>query len=114
MPPAPPFRSFADGGADLTGTDLGALPDVIQWKEDRSCGPSPARRRHGCSRERREHRGDVGEEGADLAEETAQTGPKDIRPNGYGKGDEHDQQCVFGRCGAPFVVVKMFDQAAHL
>jgi hypothetical protein len=63
--------------------------------------------------DRRQCDAGVRESGTDFAEETAQTGPKGTRPNRYSKGDEHDQQGVFGRRGAPFVAMKMFDQAAE-
>ena len=64
--------------------------------------------------QRRQRDASVRESGADFAEQTAQTGPKGIRPNRYGKGNEHDQQGVFCRCGAPLVAVKTIDQLAHL
>jgi hypothetical protein len=54
------------------------------------------------------------ESGANFAEQTTQSGPKGIRPNRYGNGDEHDQQGVLSRCGAPLVPVKTIDQTAHL
>src|SRR6516225_8506319 len=52
--------------------------------------------------------------GADVAEQGADVLPEGVRTDRDGEGDEHDQQGIFGRRGAPFIPSKTIDQPAHI